>query len=189
MNDPSQCQILGAATADDQLMESKLKLLNKIAEKYDIGLSHFLVKTIQRSYNTRDGGVGRFADQYIPADTDIAIIGGLIVDESDGMIAMPIGSKLYLHEVHMLYRATINHSCSPNCKIVGFNKLVSLSNIDNSDELTIDYGTVSAGVGSIIFECGCGSENCRGQIKTDDYMRLPIEILAAWPRYMREQNK
>ena len=168
-------------------MDSKLKLLNKIAEKYDIGLSHFLVKTTQRDDSTE--GIGRFADQYIPAHTDVAIIGGLIVNETDGMIAMPIGSQLYLHQVHMLHRATMNHSCNPNCKIVGFNKLVSLSNVYINEELTIDYGTISVGLGKVIFECNCGSENCRGQIKTDDYIKLPIEMLAAYPRYMREQNK
>ena len=168
-------------------MKLKLKLLNKIAEKYDIGLSHFLVKTTQRDDSTE--GIGRFADQYIPAHTDVAIIGGLIVNETDGMIAMPIGAKLYLHQVHTLHRATMNHSCNPNCKVVGFNKLVSLSNIYNNSELTIDYGTVSVGSGNVIFECNCGSANCRGQIKTDDYIKLPIEMLAAYPRYMREHNK
>ena len=167
-------------------MKLKLEFLNEIAEKYDISLTHFLVKTTQRNDSTE--GIGRFADQYIPADTDVAIIGGLIVNELDGMLSMPIGPQIYLHQVSMLHRATMNHSCSPNCRIVGFNKLVSLSNIYNSNELTIDYGTVSVGAGNIIFDCDCGSENCRGQIKTDDYMQLPIEMLAAYPRYMREQD-
>ena len=168
-------------------MKLKLEFLNEIAEKYDISLTHFLVKTIQCNDSTE--GVGRFADQYIPADTDVAIIGGLIVNELDDMIALPIGQQLYLHQVHTLHRATVNHSCSPNCKIVGFNKLVSLSNIYINNELTIDYGTVSVGTGNIIFECDCESDNCRGHIKTDDYIQLPIEMLAAYPRYMREHNK
>ena len=62
-------------------MKLKLEFLNEIAEKYDISLTHFLVKTIQCNDSTE--GVGRFADQYIPADTDVAIIGGLIVNELD----------------------------------------------------------------------------------------------------------
>ena len=60
-------------------MKLKLEFLNEIAEKYDIGLNHFLVKTIQHNDSTE--GIGRFADQYIPAHTDVAIIGGLIVNE------------------------------------------------------------------------------------------------------------
>ena len=46
MNDPSLCQILSA----EEKLGAKLKLLNEIAEKYDISLTHFLVKTAQRSY-------------------------------------------------------------------------------------------------------------------------------------------
>lgn len=165
-------------------MDSKIQTLIKVAEKYDIGLSHFLVN----SY-TKQGieGEGRYLGSWVYAGKDIAIIGGLLVDEPDGMIAMPIGSGLYQHQVHMLYRATINHSCDPNCRVVGFNKLVSLKNINSDEELTIDYGTVSVGDGkTIIDNCNCGSDNCRGTIRTNDYLFL--DNLAAYAQYIKEEN-
>lgn len=105
-------------------MNQKLKLLEHIAEKYNHSLSHFLVDTYQKQGVE---GVGRFANSNIQANQLVAIIGGVIVDDPDQMICMPIGNKLYLHQVHHLFRATTNHSCRPNCRMRGFNELVSLS--------------------------------------------------------------
>ena len=76
-------------------MNQKLKLLEHIAEQYNHSLSHFLVPTFQRKGVE---GVGRFSDEHIAPDTLIAVIGGVIVDEPDQMICMPIGNKLYLHQ-------------------------------------------------------------------------------------------
>ena len=167
-------------------MNTKLDLLNQIAEQYNHSLSHFLVPTTQRQGLQ---GVGRFSDENIAPDTLIAIIGGVIVDEPDQMICMPIGNKLYLHQVHSLFRATTNHSCEPNCRIRGFNELVSFIDISPGEELTIDYGTVSVGDGkTIIDKCTCGSKYCRATIRTDDYKQLPKVLLAAYPRYMRDNN-
>jgi hypothetical protein len=166
--------------------EHKLKLLEHIAEKYNYSLSHFLVPTVQRSGVE---GIGRFNVNFIPKDTIVAIIGGIIVDEPDQLICMPIGNHLYLHQVHSLFRATTNHSCEPNCRIQGFNTLVSIRDITPQEELTVDYGTVSVGNGRIIIDsCQCGNKSCRGQIKTDDYLHLPLEQLAAYPKYMRETD-
>jgi hypothetical protein len=167
-------------------MNEKLKLLEHIAETYNYSLSHFLVPTVQQQGVE---GVGRFAEELIPADTTVAIIGGLIVDEPDQMICMPIGNKLYLHQVHNLFRATCNHSCEPNCYIQGFNKLTALLDIGIGEELTIDYGTVSVGQGTVIIEqCTCSSKYCRGTIRTNDYLHVPHELLAAYPKYMRDNN-
>ena len=167
-------------------MNQKLKLLNQIAEQYNYSLSHFLVPTYQRQC---DNGIGRFTADRIEPETLIAIIGGVIVDEPDQMICMPIGNKLYLHQVHSLFRATTNHSCEPNCRMRGFNELVSFIDIVPGEELTIDYGSVSVGDGqTIIDECNCGSKYCRGTIRTDDYKHLSKVLLAAYPRYMRDNN-
>lgn len=167
-------------------MNQKLKLLEHIAETYNYSLSHFLVPTIQRQGVE---GVGRFTQELIPANTTVAIIGGLIVDEPDQMICMPIGNHLYLHQVHSLFRATTNHSCQPNCRMHGFNQLTSIREIPSDTELTIDYGSVSVGSGRIIIkDCQCGSHHCRGTVKTDDYKYLPEELLSAYPKYMRNKN-
>ena len=165
-------------------MDSKIEELRKIAEKYDIGLSHFLVETEIKQNSIEN--FGRFSLSKIPKGKDIAIIGGLIVEERDGMIAMPIGAGLYLNQIHMLYRASINHSCDPNCRVIGFNKIISLKEINKNEEITIDYGTISVGSGNIIFDnCNCKKENCRSTIRTNDYLFL--DNLAAYAQYQKEK--
>lgn len=168
-------------------MKYNVQVLSKIAEEENISLTHFLIETYQKNNSTE--GIGRFAKNKITQDSTIAIIGGLVEDKPNGMISMPIGSGLYLNQGHMLFRATVNHSCEPNCKIQGFNKLVAIKDIPKDTELTIDYGSVSVGDGkSIIQDCNCKTDICRKNIKTNDYMVLPIDILAAYPKYVRKQN-
>ena len=58
-------------------MNEKLKLLEHKAETYNYSLSHFLVPTVQQQGVE---GVVRFAEELIPADTTVAILGCLIVD-------------------------------------------------------------------------------------------------------------
>ena len=71
----------------------------------------------------------------------------------------------------------------------GFNELVSITDIKPGEELTVDYGTVSVGQGTVIIEqCTCGSKYCRGTIRTDDYLTVSKVLLAAYPRYIRDNN-
>ena len=166
-------------------MDTKIKLLSEVAEIYNVGVSHFLVDTIQK--NNSSEGVGRFANQDIKEGWIIAIIGGLLVGEPDGMIAMPIGEGLYLNQAHMLYRATTNHSCNPNCKVVGFNKIIAKRYINKDEEITIDYGTISVGDGKVIFDnCNCKSKNCRKTIRTNDYLFL--DNLAVYAQFVKEKK-
>jgi len=166
-------------------MDSKIKKLSEIAEIYDVGLSHFFVKTLKKDNSLQ--GTGSFADEYIPNSTTIAIIGGLLVNEPDKMISMPIGEGLYINQVNSLYRATINHSCKPTAKITGFNKLISITDITKGEEITIDYGSISAGSGKIIInDCLCKQPDCRSVIRDNDYLQINNNLLSIYPRYVKE---
>jgi hypothetical protein len=168
-------------------MKYNVQVLSKIAEEENISLTHFLVETYQKNDSTE--GIGRFAKNKIHYNSTVAIIGGLVEDNPNGMISMPIGSGLYLNQGHMLFRATINHSCTPNCKIEGFNKLVAIIDIPKDTELTIDYGSVSVGNGKIIIQdCNCNTDACRKNVKTDDYLIISENILAAYPKYVRKEK-
>lgn len=161
--------------------------LIEISEHYNEGFTHFFVTT--EIVKSKIEGNARLTRQAIDKETIIAIIGGVLIDEHDNYIAMPMGTGIFLHQVSNSHKGTVNHSCDPNCKIVGFNKLVAKRNIEINEELTIDYGTVSIGKGmTIISECNCGTTACRHTIKTDDYKILPIENLCLYGKYIRENT-
>ena len=161
--------------------------LIEISEYYNEGLTHFFVDT--EIVVSKIEGNARLAKQEINNKTIIAIIGGVLIDERDNYIAMPMGTGIFLHQVSNSHKGTVNHSCDPNCKIVGFNKLVAKRDIEINEELTIDYGTVSIGNGTtIISDCNCGTAECRHTIKTDDYKTLPIENLCLYGKYIREKT-
>ncbi len=165
-------------------MEKILEQLNKIANEFDENFTHFLVKT--ELVNSSISGRARMLLEPVAGGHVLGIIGGIIVDKPSPEIALPIGFSLYIHQIRGVGRGTINHSCEPNCKILGFNRLCALRDISNGEELTIDYGTVSIGSGSIIISnCRCGSTSCRGTITTKDFLVLPFESLGIYGKYMR----
>lgn len=159
--------------------------LAALADQHDQYLTHFLVKTDITSSDI--SGAARISCNAIVKDTLIAVIGGLLVDKRDAMLAMPIGMGLYIHQINDKRKGTINHSCDPNCRIQGFNQLVARRNINAGDELTIDYGTVSIGNGNVIIDkCNCKSADCRGTISTDDWKKLNTADLCLYGQHMRE---
>jgi hypothetical protein len=165
-----------------------IEKLIKISEHYNEGFTHFFVNT--EIILSRINENARIAKETINSDTLIAVIGGVLIDEHDNYIAMPMGTGIFLHQVNNAHKGTINHSCEPNCKIEGFNKLVAKRSININEELTIDYGTVSIGKGNtMIKQCNCGSALCRHEIKTDDYKLLPVEDLCLYGKYIKENNK
>jgi SET domain-containing protein len=67
----------------------------------------------------------------------------------------------------------LNHSCDPNCVLDGRLEVKSWRRIERGEELTIDYST-DVGWDGFEMVCHCGSENCRGLIRS--YAFLPGEL-------------
>jgi hypothetical protein len=65
----------------------------------------------------------------------------------------------------------INHSCEPNCGIVGQITLVAMKDIAAGSELCFDYGTVVFDHGDEPFKmpCLCGTASCRGEVTSNDW--------------------
>lgn len=64
----------------------------------------------------------------------------------------------------------MNHSCDPNTWFVGDTKMTARRDIEPEEELTYDYATTDTI--DHPWECGCGSDQCRGQILPTDW-KLP----------------
>jgi hypothetical protein len=167
--------------------KTAIDTLNAIAFRINEGLTHFLVQT--EIVDSTIIGRSRVARQLITSSTLVAIVGGIIVDNPDSYLAMPLGNGIYLHQVNDVHKATVNHSCEPNCMIQGFNRLVAIRSIYDGEELTIDYGAVSIGNGSVIIDdCLCGTESCRGIIRSSDYKKLNIDHICAYGQYARRND-
>jgi SET domain-containing protein len=66
----------------------------------------------------------------------------------------------------------LNHSCEPNCGVVGSMVLVAMRDIEPGEELTFDYAMTDASDYDE-FACLCGVPTCRGVVTGADW-RDPV---------------
>jgi len=63
----------------------------------------------------------------------------------------------------------LNHSCEPNCVIMGRTKIVALRRIEPNEEVTFDYST-NVGWEGFSMECKCGKEVCRKIVRSYGFL-------------------
>jgi hypothetical protein len=124
-------------------------------------------------------GIGVFATGAIPAGATVAGFGGYVVDrrelealgESVRTHALQIDDDLFLASTPPFSPADyVNHSCDPNCGIVGAVLLVAMRDIDPGDEICFDYAMCDSDDYDE-FECTCGTALCRGVVTGADWKR------------------
>jgi uncharacterized protein len=67
----------------------------------------------------------------------------------------------------------MNHSCEPNCVIMGRTRIVALRRIEAGGEVTFDYST-NVGWDGFSMRCRCGTKECRKVVRS--YKFLPDEL-------------
>jgi uncharacterized protein len=67
----------------------------------------------------------------------------------------------------------LNHSCEPNCVIMGRTRVVALRRVEPGEELTFDYST-NVGWDGFAMRCGCGANECRKVVRS--YSKLPEDL-------------
>jgi len=67
----------------------------------------------------------------------------------------------------------MNHSCEPNCVIMGRTRIVALRRIDTGEEVTFDYST-NVGWDGFSMRCTCGAKACRKVVRS--YAFLPEDL-------------
>ncbi len=78
----------------------------------------------------------------------------------------------------------INHSCDPNVYVKtekGIRNVYALRDIKEGDEIAYDYSINGDNDG--VFECNCGSKNCRG-VYQGNFFKLPIEVQLRYLPYL-----
>lgn len=122
-------------------------------------------------------GHGAFAVVPIAAGEEVAGFGGYVVtgeelaDHPGERVSrsIQIADDLYLlADIAPEDGDLINHSCDPNCGLLGEIVLVAKQDIAPGEELTFDYGTCDASPYDE-FDCACGASRCRGRVTGDDW--------------------
>lgn len=133
-------------------------------------------------------GSGEFAIDDIKKGEILAIFGGQIMtrDERDNLsenvryLALGIDDEKFIGP--KLIEETddadwFNHSCDANAGLMGQIILVAMRNIKNGEEITFDYvmSCSQKGKERILFECNCGSKNCRHKITNLDWENTGLQ--------------
>jgi SET domain-containing protein len=121
---------------------------------------------------SRIHGLGLFSNKNFKKNTVIAVWGGCIVTKKEiQKLPKSIGFNyaLEIHpgffiaetsEIELDQSDFINHSCSPNCKIINQLTMITKREIKKGEELTCDFSSPT----KVKITCNCNSKNCKGFI-------------------------
>jgi uncharacterized protein len=122
-------------------------------------------------------GWGSFAVEPISRGETVAGFGGFTVTRS-ALDALPVerqGRSLQVDDDLYLVSAVsaepgdlVNHSCEPNCGIVGSILVVAMRDIEPGEELSFDYAMADASDYDE-FTCECGASSCRITVTGSDW--------------------
>ncbi len=150
---------------------------------------HYLSPKLEVRAEPEKGGFGVYAIEAVAAGEVVSVWGGYIVN-AEQLDGLP--HDVQQHSVQIeegLYSATIggaesadfiNHSCDPNLGLRGQITLVALRDIEAGEEVCFDYAMTDS-TPYDEFECHCGSANCRGTVRGEDW-QLP-ELWAKYAGY------
>lgn len=153
------------------------KLPRLARKRLDRALLHSWLSPKARICPVGEHGRGAFAVVPIDAGETVAAFGGYVVDretlarqpEDRVSRSIQIADDLYLLADEAAEDGDlINHSCDPNCGLLGETVLIAKQDIEVGEELTFDYGTCDASDYDE-FDCACTARRCRGRVTGDDW--------------------
>lgn len=129
-------------------------------------------------------GFGNFATSPIARGETVVGFGGWVMTRAqiDALAAdrrhrsIQIDEDMYLvSDDEPMPGDMFNHSCEPNCVLLGSQILVAWRNIEPGEELTFDYATCDDSDYDE-FQCGCGTAACRGTVTGQDWRRQDVRL-------------
>jgi hypothetical protein len=142
-------------------------------------------------------GKGIHIDENAKKHEHIAFIQGTLKEKittsKKDALSIPlwygITDTLWLDPQDTIWRY-FNHSCEPNCAIVGTKKVIALRNIKKGTELTFDYSMTD---GDLLWNmpCICQTKKCRNQIRSIQLIPAKTfeEHLPFIPNYFKKLRK
>lgn len=151
---------------------------NPNAQDYHELYQHRWITPKASAYNSRFQGLGVKANQQINAGEIVAILGGVIVDDSQileyrkrlGHRGIQIRDDKWIVPTSIAeleQTGVFNHSCDPNIGYIDSITLAAIRDIKVGEELAFDYAFGETFFDS--FHCNCKSSDCRETIKPDDW--------------------
>lgn len=139
--------------------------------------SSFLAEGLEGRNITDRGGRGVFATRPFETGEFVARFGGLLVRREAVLSSTPeqrsrtlqVGEDLFLFSTDEDVADWINHACDPCCGFEDEFTLVARRPIAVDEEITFDYA-MSDSISYDEFNCGCGSELCRGVVEASDWL-------------------
>ncbi len=122
-------------------------------------------------------GWGSYATEPIAAGETVAGFGGWMVDRATLSTMTDDRQSRSIQVDHDLYLVSgdvpepgdmLNHSCEPNCGVIGSAVLIAMRDIEVGEELTFDYAMTDASDYDE-FPCLCAEANCRGVVTGADW--------------------
>ncbi len=122
-------------------------------------------------------GWGSYATEPIAAGETVAGFGGWVVDRATLSTMNEDRQSRSIQVDHDLYLVSgdvpepgdmLNHSCEPNCGVIGSAVLIAMRDIEVGEELTFDYAMTDASDYDE-FPCLCAEANCRGVVTGADW--------------------
>lgn len=129
-------------------------------------------------------GWGSFATTAIATGETVACFGGWVVDgaqlstftEDRQHRTIQVDADLYLVSGDTPEAGDmLNHSCEPNCGLVGSQVIVAMRDIEVGEELSIDYAMCDASDYDE-FTCLCEHSACRGVVTGMDWRNSELQV-------------
>jgi hypothetical protein len=129
-------------------------------------------------------GWGSFVTERISQGETVAGFGGWVIDRATlaGMTEDRQGRSIQIdHDLYLVSSDTpepgdmLNHSCEPNCGLVGSQVLVAMRDIEAGEELSFDYAMCDASDYDE-FTCLCEQPTCREVVTGMDWRKPELQV-------------
>lgn len=150
-------------------------------------MNHIDGKVAPRSAGAK--GDGLYATSPIRTGETVVAFGGYATDRSTldalpaarRMHAIQIDDDLFLVGPHPAEPGDlVNHSCDPNCGLVGAVLVVAMRDIEPGEEITFDYAMCDS-TDYDEFDCSCDTPHCRKHVTGNDWKRPDLQLrYAGW---------
>ena len=148
-----------------------------------MALEHNWLSPKAQARSTENKGWGSFAIEPISKGEAVASFGGFVTSKNELKNfdverisrSIQISDDLYLVSgANPEPGDQINHSCDPNCGLLGATIVVAIRDISIGEELTYDYA-MSDSDDYDQFSCECQSPNCRKLITGSDWKNPTLQ--------------